>query len=272
MQENPSIFVFCALACEAKPLIQHWQLKKLPGPAPFSLYANAAYAVVISGIGKVAMAGAVAYALTRLPAAPQPIVLNLGIAGHRQHALGSMWRAHRVSDATTGKRFYPHWPFAIDCPSASLSTLAQPSQHYPETDLVDMEATAFLEMAAKFSLNELSHCFKIISDNSDAPASAITEAAVIGWITPHIATIEACITRLKHARQPLITADEPLLSALLATRHFSASNSQQLKRLLAQWRVLSGGKAVPRQAVEATHAKAVLAALQSAIDEQDVSV
>jgi hypothetical protein len=272
MSESPVVFVFCALMCEAKPLIQHWQLKKLPPPAPFAIYANARYAVVVSGIGKVAMAGAVAYALTRLQAPPQPILLNIGIAGHQQHALGSLWRAHRVSDSSTGKRFYPQWPFAPACPSAALTTLAQPSSEYPDKELVDMEAAAFLEMAGKFSLSELSQCLKIVSDNRHSPATAITETAVIDWITTQINLIDSGIAQLNQARQTLIEADTPQLTALLQTHHFSASHSLQLKRLLTQWRVISGGKAVPSQAMDAPHAKAILAALQQAIDAQEVGL
>ena len=60
---QPTVFIFVALPCEAKPLIQSWSLKKNSEHKPFSIYENQDFVVVVSGVGKLAMAAAVAYTM-----------------------------------------------------------------------------------------------------------------------------------------------------------------------------------------------------------------
>jgi len=60
-------------------LIHAWKLKIAHPPTPFALYANAEQVVVISGIGKVAMAGAVAFAMAWFRVERLPVLVNLGI-------------------------------------------------------------------------------------------------------------------------------------------------------------------------------------------------
>ena len=238
----PSIFVFCALACEAKPLIDTWKLKKLAQPAmPFSLYRNATRVVVISGIGKVAMAGAVAFTLASFKLERLPILLNLGIAGHYHADLGTLFLAHKIIDSETARPFFPQLPFAVPCATHSIKTYSKPCTDYETDALFEMEAAGFYEMAVKFSSRELIQVVKIISDNVESSLASINEATVYAAINTHLSILETLIEQLiglqRSASIDAITRDSHSFSKQY---HLSVSNGLKLTALLQRWLLLKG--------------------------------
>lgn len=237
---SPSIFVFTALNCEAKPLIRSWRLKKHSHNQPFAIYSDAERVVVVTGIGKIAMAGAVGYTLSLFPNIRHPLLLNIGIAGNRRHSLGSLYLADKIVDANTGKKFYPQLPFAIACETAAVATLATPHAGYAEDCLYDMEASAFYEMACKFSSSELIHSLKIVSDNAESPLENITESLVEEWCIRQIDAIDTLIARLHTLRQSLPVTDLGLYWQLLGEFHFTSTSAVKLAALSAQWHLLMG--------------------------------
>lgn len=239
---SPSLFVFAALSCEARPLIQHWHLQKHPRKHPFTIYASDERVIVITGLGKVAMAGAVGYTLSLFPDTQQPLLLNLGIAGHRQHSLGSVYLADKIIDAATEKKFYPQLPFSVPCPTGAVATQIKPHTDYVENFLYDMEASAFYEMAVKFSSSELIHCLKIISDNLQSPLENISEALVEDWCSQQLPTIDRLVTRLDRLRQPSRATTPELYEQLLGQFHFTATSAVKLKALLKRWHLLTANE------------------------------
>ena len=265
---TPSLFVFCALLSEAKALIQQWSLKKNPDKHPFTLFADEERVVVITGMGGVTMAAAVAYVLALFPCRQQPLLLNLGIAGHRLHSLGSLFLADKIINTDSGKKFYPQLPFAFNCGTITVASVAKSQIGYPEDYLYDMEAAAFYEIAAKFSSSELVHSLKIVSDNSQSPIENISESAVEQWVTAALVSINALIAGLHSVRQSLPQLDYRLDEQLLAQFHFTAANAAKLKSLLLNWRLLNAGRELNWQEAEAKNAKELLVWLQRQMDGQ----
>ncbi|MGZ5056534.1 MAG: hypothetical protein ACXWAT_16540 [Methylobacter sp.] len=239
---SPSLFVFIALPCEARPLIQHWHLKKDIRKHPFAIYADDERLVVITGLGKIAMAGALGYTLSMFPDIHLPVLLNLGIAGHRRHELGSLYLADKIVDAETGKKFYPQLPFSLSCQTCSVSTQTRPDSNYTENFLYDMEASAFYEMAVKFSSSELIHCLKIVSDNLQSSLENINEPLVEDWCVQQLPTIDQLATRLERLRQTFPIATSELHEQLLGEFHFTATSAAKLKALLNRWHLLKGAE------------------------------
>jgi len=267
---TPSLFIFTALPCEAKPLIRSWSLKKHPQKHPFGIYCNNEKAVVISGIGKLAMAGAVAYALALFQGPRFPVLLNLGIAGHQNHAIGSIHLAHKVVDADTDKKFYPQRLPCIGHVTQAVKTLTKPDSSYEEAFLYDMEAAGFYEMAIKFSCLELIHCLKIISDNIRSPQENIDETLVIGWIDRHLPVIGNAIEQLTGLRQSLITPERAeVYGNLCKRRHVTASNGLKLKLLLGRLELLTGGSDQFWKYQDAKNVKDLMANLEAEIEKID---
>lgn len=266
---SPSIFVFVALNCEARPLIRNWRLKKHTRKHPFAIYTGDERAVVVTGIGKVAMAGAVGYTLSMFSDAQQPLLLNLGIAGHRKHNLGALYLADKIVDKDAGKKFYPQFPFPLACETGTVATLANPVTDYVEDFLYEMEAAAFYEMAVKFSSSELIHCLKIVSDNATSSLDDISENLVDEWICLYLDKIDSVIQQLLNARHALPDLNDEVYEQLIAQFHFTASSAVKLKNLLQRWQLVAANPEMDWLAGDVGNGKELIARLEKQLEKKD---
>lgn len=236
---SPSVFIFVALACEAKPMVSFFDLKKEAINHPFLIYRNDELVLTITGVGKIAMAGAIAYTLALFPHRISPVLLNMGIAGHKTHALGSLFMAIKIVDDDTGKRYYPPRVANNPAETVTVKTLSSPGLQYSEDFLYDMEASAFYEMAVKFSTSELIQCIKVISDNQLSAVENIQPRLVIQWLADQAHEMEKIIKSLLELRESIIQKEPDEFHAILKKWNFTVSGQIKLKALLMRWKVLS---------------------------------
>jgi hypothetical protein len=267
--KNPAVFVFCALACEAKPLIDAWKLSKQSTSLPFTTYSNASRVVVISGIGKAAMAGAIGYTLARFPEVQMPIMINFGIAGHVFQSCGEAYLANKITDSETGKRFYPQLAFSLPCATSNLISYPKPETTYETESLYDMEASAFYETAIRFSSCELVHCLKVVSDNRQNPASNFNEANVVNWCTRQLPTLDYLLDQLQKLQQTLAVIDMTQYQQILDKLHFSATSSVKLRTLLQRWDVLKNNEKLLWRETNPRNGKELLTWLEKELDDSD---
>ena len=242
MIEFPQIFLFTALACEAKPLVAHFKLKKNMQYQTFAIYSKGRYCLTVTGIGKVQTAAAVAYTQALLAQQSNPILINIGIAGHRQLPLASIRLADKLSDADNGRSFYPPLIFSAPCPTATVTTVSSPDTHYRHDGLIDMEASAFYQAAVNFTGAEFIHCLKIVSDNEQAPPDNIKPNRVSELLTGALSTVERLIHELSVLQQLLGEQEPEGYQLLLARWRFSVSEQHRLLQLLKQYRLLNGAE------------------------------
>lgn len=238
---NPEIYLFTALACEAKPLITKYSLKKVQEVHPFAIYRHNNMLLTVSGVGKVAMAAAVSYTLALFPAV-MPVMLNLGVAGHADISIGSLVLADKIFDGEVEeKRYYPHWLGSLSVPRSALMTVAEPVSEYKDDLLVDMEGVGFYEIATRFSSSELVHCLKVISDNAEHAIDNINAKIVSAWIAAQQEAIDGIIGELMVLRQLAVEEDSSsdLLQSLCQQYHFTVSSRLKLHALLKRWEVVS---------------------------------
>ncbi len=266
-------FIFVALACEAKPLIAHYALKKQAEHSIFEIYQREALVLVVTGVGKTSMAAAVAYTLALYAKAPLPVCINIGIAGHQHSALGEMYAAHKITDQDTQKHFYPQLPFSNKfCPSLSLTTVSQVQQHYAEDTLYDMEAAAFFETASRFSSSELIVCLKVISDNADAGTSQINSKQVSTWITAQLQTIDRLLHLTQQARTGIPDVADQDFNYWTAHIHCTVNEKLQLKQLLQRWHTLSTAAALTLPVQEIKSARQLLMLLEQHLSALPIKV
>jgi nucleoside phosphorylase len=233
------IFIYAALSCEAKPLVEHFKLKKVTTIQPFAVYLNKDVCLTVTGLGKSAMAAAVAYTQALFVNVEHPVLVNIGIAGHKHHDVGRLFLIDKIIDVDSRKNYYPPLVFTPSCPTAGLQTVSRPQLIYDTQYLCDMEASAFYETAIRFSSGELIHCLKVISDNELSPAENIQPKQVALLIAAHIAAIEILLTELIRLAA-LITVPELALFGQLTQRyHFTVSEQGQLKNRLCRWATLT---------------------------------
>ncbi|GAB4263655.1 MAG: hypothetical protein Kow0065_14420 [Methylomicrobium sp.] len=266
MKTTSTIFLTTALPCEAKPLIAHFKLKKATDLHAFEIYRNGKMHLTVTGPGKIAMSAGVAYTRASIGAINNAISINIGVAGHRAHPLGSAWTCHKISDLETGKSFYPMPVYGISCATMSILTASKPQLDYDHEHLCDMEASAFFETAAKFSTSELIQCFKIVSDNLDAPGPHLDPAHVSASIRNNIDGLAALIETLERRVKSIETTDHPDFERCV--RHYRLTVSQQLrlKALLSRLSALLNGAHTPIDTENIPSGKALLEELTRRID------
>jgi len=238
-QSSINVFVFTALACEAKVIINQFKLKKENSRHPFSIYKNDKMILAVTGIGKVAMAAGVAYTLALFSESSLPILVNVGIAGHKSAAVGDLFISSKVVDAESGRVFYPqligvNWP-----ESREIRTSVAPCTDYGDDCLHDMEASAFYEVAVKFTSSELIHCLKVVSDNEESSVDQIQPKIVIEWLSRHELEIGAIFVRLLELRAAIAVIELPEFNKIVNNWHFTVSGTVKLQALLKQWHVLT---------------------------------
>jgi adenosylhomocysteine nucleosidase len=263
-------FIFTALPCEAKPLISHYALKKVLENHPFTLYANAETVLTVSGLGKIAMAGAVAYTLAKFQAQPSPILINIGIAGHPTASLGTLFAAHKITDSDRNRHFYPQHIVKLSCPTAPLYTVSTPETHYSDESLYEMEASAFYEMAIRFTTSELIQVFKVISDNQQSSLQHINAAIVEAWITVNLPVITEGIQQLDKLAHTLHSEISPYYALTLEKWHFTVNSQLQLKALLQRWETLTNKAYLEILELDLKNSKAVLQWLEHKIAQVPV--
>lgn len=223
----------CALHCEAKPVIDHFRLRKARAGAAFDCYLGENQACVISGIGKLASAGATAWIAARLaPEAPLAWI-NLGTAGAAAHPLGTALLLNQVIDADSGRRYYPVPLQRSRLAAAACTSLAQPSEDYRDDRLYDMEASGFLASALRFSSAELARCIKIVSDNRHEKTGR-DRAAISRLVQRNLEAICEQAEQLTRLRDELAQReiDPESWRCITALAHFSDTRQSRLRGLL----------------------------------------
>ena len=235
----------------------------------FTIYADEERALVISGVGKLAMAGAVGYALGLFPRQQSPILINLGIAGHCNEALGALCLGHKINDSQSAHVFYPQLPFNIPCVTHAVTTHANPHIDYDGDGLYDMEAAGFYEMAVKFSSSELIQVLKVVSDNAQSPIAHINEELVGDWIRQQIDIIDALLFQLTQLREIVRFSLPSTYQHILQAFRFSVTGSIKLKSLLQRWTLLRGDEVLAWQEAKPRSGKELLNWLEQQLDGMD---
>ena len=240
-----AVHLLIALPCEAKPVVDHFRLKRLMSESAFAIYARDNLSLTVSGIGKSAMAAATAYTHLLFGKQSDSIWLNIGVAGHKEAAIGTPFIAEKITDADNGQNHYPTFVASQPCDSLPLSTFSAPQNCYPENSLCDMEASAFFETASRFSSSELIQCLKIISDNDKHSTEQVNPKGVSSLIEKQLPLIDTIIQNFIVLADSLPTINDEIPSLLSDRWHFTASEQRQLKALLQRWKLLS-----PEQPIE----------------------
>jgi nucleoside phosphorylase len=248
-----AVHLLTALPCEAKPIVDHFRLKRQMTETAFAIYSNENICLTVSGIGKSAMAAATAYTHLLFGKQSNSVWLNVGVAGKKIATIGSPFLAEKISDADSGLSHYPTFVNKPACDSAPLITFSKPQNNYPKNSLCDMEASAFFETACRFSSSELIQSLKIISDNKEQGIDKIDPKQVSALIEnqlPLIVTVMESFREL--ARSLPTTLDE--IPPLFSNRwHFTSSEQRQLKELLQRWKLLSPNQPIEETDLPETH-------------------
>lgn len=267
--------IVCALACEAKPFIDFFKLKKNTQIHPFAVYQSASVVVMVSGMGQINMGAAVNWLSGYLPSKQTQFWINVGIAGHQSADIGTLFCTHKISHAQ--RNLYPTKWLNHKVALEQLNTINHAETAYKDSGLYDMEGFAFYQSAIRFNSQECVQCLKVVSDNRGQGirrdktfiAKLITQlivkqcAAIVAFIEMH--------TRALNKLDCVANIFDSLQKQLLKHIHFSHSQRLQLTKLCqsAQSHQIDLNQLGLTKASQAKH---VLARIKQHIDEYAVTL
>ena len=219
------VHLVVALDAEAKPLISWFGLKRQQPDRGFPVFRHAHIALVVAGPGKANAAAATAHLHAVCGFPRDALWLNVGIAGHRELAVGTTAVAHAVDDAATR-------------PSARVITVDNPDLACEAGEVIDMEATGFYATACRFATSELVQVVKIISDNPAHPADRLKPGDLTALVGRQLDALDLFLHRLGRLANELAEVDpldERQLEPYLARWRFTASQRRQLEQQLRRW-------------------------------------
>lgn len=233
-----SLNILTALACEATPLIESFQLSKVQD-RPFGLYhASAEFEVnlIVAGIGETNMATAVGW-LAAHSARHDCVWLNIGTAGHADEAVGEFGLVHQVRHDTEARSHFP--PLVADWrgKTFALTSFSAACTNYPSGQAVDMEASAFFKSALKFDCAERVQAIKVISDNPANGIEQVNAAQITALIRPAVAEINRFARNLLELL-PAITI-QPQFKERMAGRHCTTAQRHQFADLVQKAQALA---------------------------------
>lgn len=235
------IFIVCALHCEARPLIEKYRLIA-DRDAFYPIFHGKDITLIVTGIGKLLIASAMSYVFARYKEPAEASWLNIGVAGMKGAEIGQLFNINKVTEKSSGTNWYPVRLSGLSSSaSCSLTTVDQPCEQY-ETDMAfDMEASAFMLTALRFSSVEFVQLLKIISDTENHAVENINKSFVTDIIRQNLNQIDEVINQLRMNLSA--TEDDSLekqfFSQCLDNWHFSEYQKKSLRRMLQQWLALN---------------------------------
>ena len=237
----PQIIIHCALAAEAKSLINRLALRRLPCSNPAKLFGSedGCLLLLISGVGIMNSAMSCSW-LAGERDCSQALWLNTGIAGHSDFSIGSLCWASSVEGVISDKKHYSYLVPGLEAMvdnCTPLLTCLQPQTNYAAMNgLVDMEAWGMYQCALRITSLEKIHSVKIISDNSSSDLKSIDRDYVIDLYNKNLERIELIIRLLlawsKDSTNGFALRVEALHKEIISQCRASVSQQHQIADLL----------------------------------------
>lgn len=174
--------IYCALYAEAQEIIHTFQLKKETARTHFQMFSDDTQTLrlVITGVGAIAAASAVAEVSALFPPEETDLLLNFGTcAASPEIPVGEIFLGNKLTEECSGRTFYPdimyRYPFleaeVVSCGKVLFREDIDSKQdesartHTSSTRLYDMEAAAIYQ-AGSYSYGPHQMLFlKMVSDH-----------------------------------------------------------------------------------------------------------
>lgn len=246
---KPKAHLVVALLPEARPLIEALSLRqavRATRRSPFPIFDGDDACLVLSGIGKVAAAGATA-TLAAYSGQPESAWLNVGIAGHSRLGVGEAMVAHEIRDRANGAGCFPPQLCDVSAPGGKVITVDRVEREMEEDAAYEMEASGYASIARRFSTAELVQAVKVVSDGPESELESLTapriEELIAGRLEPVLELLGGLRALAAEALSWQVELDG--VEELLERWHFTVSDELELRRQLRRHRLLAPEETLP---------------------------
>lgn len=237
-----TVCIITALPAEARIFIDTLKLRHVPVRG-LRLYAAEPHMLLQTGIGKLQAAATTAALLQMRP--DISFIINVGIAGGT-HAVGQVRLAHRIIDAGSGRRWYPHLPPARTLGALGSSDVLshdQPSRDYRPDALFDMEAAGIASAASPYLSSDAVQVVKVISDNHEQSLDRVSATQTSELMPACLPPVQAMANwHLSTANENDSAGEiEALCEQITRQLRHSVSDGHQLRQLLQRYHARTKG-------------------------------
>ena len=239
-----------ALKEEAQVILDYYKLKPINEKTIYPIYKNEqeTHWLIISGIGRSNAAASTAYLYSYSKASKYTSWVNVGIAGSDKGNYGELYLVDKISTYQGKKSTYPSTMPKTHLPKMHLFTSDIQISDYSTYELIDMEGSAFFDIASKLTSKEFICLMKVISDSPENDIKEITRSKISNLMKENLLKIIDVITyyeRLSEEEFQII--DKPkLFNEIKSKWHFSASQSYRLETLLRRIEIFCNKKDIEK--------------------------
>ena len=239
-----------ALKEEAQVILDYYKLKPINEKTIYPIYKNEeeTHWLIICGIGRNNAAASTAYLYAYSNASNYTSWINIGIAGSGKGNYGDLYLVDKISTYQRKKSTYPLTLPKTTLPKMHLFTSDIPISDYSTYELIDMEGSAFFDIASKLTSKEFICLMKVISDGPENDIKEITKSKISNLIKENLLKIIDVISyyeRLSQKEFQII--DKPkLFNEIKSNWHFSATQSYRLETLLRRIEIFCNKKDIKK--------------------------
>lgn len=244
------IIIVVAMYCEAKPIIEHFGLKKLLPAHRLDVYASNGVSMIISGIGMIKSAVAATYMLTGKNPSDISGIINLGICGSvsTEVGIGTPVLFNKIVNTETNRAFYPDMIAVDGFTEGALHSFSSPVTReciIPSgTEYADMEAAGFIEASSAFLPLHKVYCLKVVSDYLESKCPDTDK--VNRLIYDNICSFERLISmvhKLNKSGGDILTGpDYDLMNSIADKLMLSVTMRYQLRDLARLYAIRTGNR------------------------------
>ena len=233
---KPSVRWVLALKEEAEIILDYFKLKPVNDKTIYPIYKNIeeTHWLIISGIGRSNAAASTAYLYSYSEASPYTSWINIGIAGSDKGNYGDLYLVDKISTYLGKKNTYPSTMPKTSLPKMHLFTSDVAISDYSPHELIDMEGSAFFDIASKLTSKEFICLMKVISDGPQNDIKEITQSKIHSLIKANLFKIINVISYYEKLSQKefQIRQKPKLFYEIKSKWHFSSTQSYRLEILL----------------------------------------
>lgn len=225
-----------ALKQEAQPIIEYYKMKLLEGNNIFPIYKNydQSHWLIISGIGRDNSASATSYLYEKSNSSKYTSWINIGIAGGGKGNYGDICLVDKIVNNSDSKTNYPDVIKKSNFTRMELLTTDIPITDYKSKELIDMEGSAFFNIASKFCSKELIGIIKVISDGPLNDIKKLNKSKIFDLINSNLISILEIVAhyeKLSKNEKKRITKPD-LFFQICEKWHFTVTQKYQLEYLV----------------------------------------
>ena len=273
--KKTSIRWVVALKEEAQIILEHFKLKAVNEKTIYPIYKNEqeTHWLIISGIGRSNAAASTAYLYSFSKASKYTSWVNVGIAGSDKGNYGDLYLVDKISTYQGKKSTYPSTMPKTHLPKMHLFTSDIPISDYSAYELVDMEGSAFFDIASKLTSKEFICLMKVISDGPKNDIKEITKSKIINLIKENLLKIIDVISYYEKLSEEefQITEKPELFYAIKSKWHFTATQSFKLESLLRRIKVYCNNRDLEENIKSCKTSHSVINVLNSKIKKNIVN-